>query len=140
MAEPKIPSAEAVKYGRRVVGRLIDAYERFARQARRDADREKARRHDAVAGALRRDLYGYPTGGGEVAAFDERWLDPDFREAMRETWEASPHKADRIVQTAPSCPPCRRREHDSCTGAPGGACACAGLAHRLVIVERPDHG
>jgi len=83
---PTVQSIETIEYGRRVIGRLIEKYEGWERQASDEGLDDVARRWRAVHSALRRDLYGYDDGGCVITAFDKRWLDPEFRDAMAEVW------------------------------------------------------
>jgi hypothetical protein len=74
-----LPSKETVEYARQAVKRVIDKYQRFEDECRAKGQAEQADRWRAVHWALTRDLYGYEDGGCVVVAFDQRWLDDEFR-------------------------------------------------------------
>lgn len=79
-----VPSVEAVEYGRKVIGRLIDKYRGWEQKAKAAGDEEQEIGWRRIANSLVRDLYGYDDGGCVITAFDKRWLDPEFRRVMEE--------------------------------------------------------
>lgn len=87
MAEPVewvVPPVEAVEYGRRVIGAMVEKYRRFEQAAMANGNTESARRFRAVHGALSRDLLGREEGGCVITPFDARWLGEPFRSFMAE--------------------------------------------------------
>lgn len=82
----KIPSVEAVEYGREVLEREVERLRRFEAKAAERGDVEAAERW----GRLRKWLSWQVLGGSEgcvITAFDARWLDESFRRTMGDALE-----------------------------------------------------
>lgn len=75
-----VPSVETVEYGRRVVLHQIEKLKRFENESRH-IDPHKAQEWRMAWRYMERTLIG-PGEGCVITAFDERWLDPEFRERM----------------------------------------------------------
>jgi hypothetical protein len=79
---PIIPSIETVEYGRKAITAAVERYEEFSRQAASDGNAEAAKRHRIRANVMRHELLGGE--GCVITAFDQRWLNPEFRAATTE--------------------------------------------------------
>lgn len=82
--KPKItvPSIEAVEYARKAVGQVRDLIAKWEAEAIAKGHHDDAERHHWAKFLLEHKLLGYEDGGCVITAFDKRWLDPKFREAM----------------------------------------------------------
>ena len=79
-----VPSVEAVEYARKAVERVRDLLLKWEADAKAQGDDAKADKHHWAAFILTHKLLGYDDGGCVITAFDKRWLDPNFREAMEQ--------------------------------------------------------
>jgi hypothetical protein len=76
-----IPSKEAIEFGRSAATRLAEKLRRWEQESVAKGDRERAERNKWAAWMVERDLLGQ-SQGCVIAAFDERWLDDEFRSMM----------------------------------------------------------
>ena len=77
-----VPSVEAVEYARSALEQVRDLLQEWEAKAKAEGDDAKADKHHWAAFILNHKLLGYDDGGCVITAFDKRWLDPEFREAM----------------------------------------------------------
>lgn len=78
----EVPSVEAVEYARKAVEQVRDLLDKWEAEAKTQGDEAKADKHHWASFILTHKLLGYDDGGCVITAFDKRWLDPKFREAM----------------------------------------------------------
>jgi hypothetical protein len=81
--EWRVPSAEAVRYGRKALQNQVDRLLVFEDQARAKGDDAAVDRWRRVRNLIERDLLGVG-GGCVITPFDYRWLDPEFRRVMNQ--------------------------------------------------------
>lgn len=86
---PPLASVEAIEYGRRVTIPLRDKLRAWEAKALDEGDELKASKMRFAAYMIETTLLGYEDGGCVITAFDQRWLDPDFRKVMQEAREAA---------------------------------------------------
>ena len=80
----EVPSVEAVEYARSALEQVRDLLQEWEAKAKAEGDDAKADKHHWAAFILNHKLLGYDDGGCVITAFDKRWLDPNFREAMEQ--------------------------------------------------------
>jgi hypothetical protein len=84
---PRVPSHEAVEYGQRAVGQVVDRLRTGQANYAAKGEREAERRWRFAANFIERALLG--DSGCVITAFDGRWLDDHFREVMTEVFASS---------------------------------------------------
>lgn len=85
MNEPLIPDKATIEYGRRTIGALRDKLKDWEQKAAREGNEDRQRRCRYAGMMIDRELLGGE--GCVIAAFDERWLDDEFRQVMGEARE-----------------------------------------------------